>query len=69
MEFIDDLLDTRTSLTNACTDRIDIGIVAQNSHLCAFASFTCDRFDLDRSLEDLRHFFFKQSSDEHRISS
>ena len=69
MQLIDDDLYTGASGTDACADRINVRIVAHDSHLGALACFTGNCLDLNDALEDFGNFLFEQTLDQHRIRS
>lgn len=64
-----DVGNTRTAGTNACTDRIDVLIVRNNSDLGAVACLTRDGLDLDDTGVDLRHLQLKQTLNQTRVGA
>ena len=62
-------MNTDTAQTNTCTNRIDSFLVRGNGNLRACTWLTCDRFDFDHAIENLRDLYFKQSPKKIRMSS
>ena len=64
-----DVGNTRTAGTNACTDRIDVLIVRNNSDLGAVACLTRDGLDLDDTGVNFRYLQLKQTLNQPRVGA
>ena len=68
-ELVRDVLDSCSSVSYACSYRINVRVMRVYGDLCAGSGFTGCSLDLYRSVSDLRDLELKQASDESRMRS
>src|SRR5205807_166126 len=69
VELVDDILDPHAMHADAGADRIDAFLAGRHGNLGPRARLTRDRFELDRTVEDLRYFDFKQPADQSAMAA